>query len=197
MGIKSFTVPLVTRASPQVIMEAIVDRLRPFGGQIQPGPNEFSFTILGGDIGITGSFLMEISAQISLVHRGGDNYMIHLNLNKEPSTVFWVFLGCGLLFYLLWVGNLIYFFIEPEKMYSDKLQNLGFELDNRMSGQNMNFPPHEAPHPPYNQPMPPQRPPQASPQGYQQQPPQAAPRPPQQASPPPAQPGPGAQRPHA
>jgi len=116
---KTVTRMITTAAPPDVMMNATVQAMRQVGGQIE-GVSPGTFKITQGNANVQFAFLANMAANVTVQTMLG-GYTITTYINMSPNVWFWVCAVAGFFFVIPWIGNVLYFFIDPTQQYTQAL----------------------------------------------------------------------------
>ncbi|MCU0800024.1 MAG: hypothetical protein MUC62_10200 [Candidatus Thermoplasmatota archaeon] len=98
--------------------------LMELGGAFYADPASGTITVQDGKMGISGDFLFECRAQFKLERTSEGQYYLRGTVEKNPSTLFYLFLIGGLcVMWPIWGLNVWYLVIDLGQEYQKKLMN--------------------------------------------------------------------------
>ncbi|PQO39990.1 hypothetical protein [Blastopirellula marina] len=116
-----------TRRPAEIIAEA-ANAFRRVGGQLRSDAS--SLTIRDGFAGVQFSFVCEGTSVVEVRPHGGDRYDVEVKMKIEPNQTFWVCAIAGFFCLgFLWVGNVLYFVLDPTPPYMQALDQLQRDLE--------------------------------------------------------------------
>jgi len=130
MPTKSAFAEVQTTRSLEEVTDAAVLEMRKLGGQVIA--RNGTIEVIDGTSGINFAFLAKFQANIYISpNKKKDNtYNIDCQIRYSPNSVFWICLILGFcLFTITWIGNALYFFINPVPAYQQALNRVQAELD--------------------------------------------------------------------
>lgn len=113
---------LQTSATPEQVTEITDQALRSVGGVASRQEN--LIMINEGNNGVPLAILASFNAQVTIREVGPSQYEIQCIVNRKPSVVFWICLAVGLVFFPIWIANLLYFAANPTNAYQQALNQI-------------------------------------------------------------------------
>jgi hypothetical protein len=121
---------LATSANPSHVFMAVEEKFRSSVGGVVSRVGNKVFTI-GGAVNTNLFGVAEIYSEVTLTQNLAGYVDIDCKIRLTPSGLFWVF-GIGGFFCLLflWIGNILYFTIDPRMAYLTALNQINPDVVN-------------------------------------------------------------------
>ncbi|EAQ80476.1 hypothetical protein [Blastopirellula marina] len=117
-----------TQKPPTEVMPEVVNAFRRVGGQLSE--NGTTLTIRDGFAGVQFDFICEGSSFVEVRQRNENQYDVEVRIELKPNQLFWICaIGGFFCLWFLWIANLFYFFVDPNRPYQHALDSLRRELE--------------------------------------------------------------------
>ncbi|TWT32805.1 hypothetical protein [Blastopirellula retiformator] len=117
-----------SQRAPAEIMPAVVNAFRRVGGQLNE--NGTTLTIHEGFAGVQFDFIFEGNSVVEVRKRNENQYEVEVKIEIKPNQLFWICAIVGFFcLWFVWVANVFYFLVDPQRPYQQALDNLRRELE--------------------------------------------------------------------